>query len=229
MNDYFQIAVDGPVAAGKGTICRLVAERLDMLYVDTGAMYRVAALIAKRHNLKYSDQDKILPLLKKSKIELHKPTIQEKDGRLVTVLLDGEDVSWEIRTPEISQAVPVVSQLKKVREILVQKQQEIAEDQDVVMEGRDITYRVLPDANLKIFLTAADFVRARRRHLDLLSKGEDVTYDQVYKALVERDQLDSTRAVDPLMIVEDAWVVDTSDLSIEKVVSMIVERVGGIR
>jgi len=224
MNNIFQIAIDGPVAAGKGTVSRLVAERLGFLYVDTGAMYRVAALLATRNQVDWQAEAQIVQLLEQTKLELRLPTENEKDGRLITVILNGEDVSWAIRTEEMSMGASAVSQHKRVREVLVYKQQEIAAVQNVVMEGRDITYRVLPQAQIKIYLTGSDVVRAKRRHLQLLTKGQDLSYEQVLAELQRRDEQDKNRVHDPLQIVSEAWVIDTSDLEIEKVVEMIVER-----
>lgn len=221
---YFQIAIDGPVAAGKGTVSRLVAERLNFLYIDTGAMYRVTAYLALQHAIEYSDIEGLVAILKKTNIEMSNPTPEELDGRLTTVLVDGDDVSWKIRTEAVGNGASQVAQLKAVREILVEKQQEIAASQNVVMEGRDITYRVLPHAQLKIYLTGKDFVRANRRHLQLQSRGVDVTFNEVFLDLKERDSLDMNRETDPLQIVDDAWVLDTSDLTIRQVVEMIVSK-----
>lgn len=220
----FQIAIDGPVAAGKGTVSRLVAERLGMDYIDTGAMYRTTAYMALQHHVPYEDEAKLVELINHSEMDVRTPTEEERDGRLATVTLDGEDISWKIRTEEVSQGSSKVSTLPKVRKALVAKQQQIAQNKDVVMEGRDITYRVLPDADLKIYLTASDTVRAKRRHQQLLTKGEDVTFAEVYQDLLERDQRDMTRSADPLQITDDAWVVDSSDLSIENVVQTIVNK-----
>lgn len=221
---YFQIAIDGPVAAGKGTVSRLVAERLNFLYVDTGAMYRVTAFLALKHTIEYSDIDGLVSILKETEIQMHNPTPEEADGRLTTVLLNGEDVSWKIRTEVVGKGAAQVAQIKEVREILVEKQQGIANTQNVVMEGRDITYRVLPDAQLKIYLTGKDFVRANRRHLQIQSRGIDASFDEVFIDLKERDNLDMTREADPLKIVDDAWVLDTSDFTIQQVVDMIVSK-----
>jgi len=221
----FQIAIDGPVAAGKGTVSRLVADKLGFLYVDTGAMYRVTALIGIRNQIDLSNQDLLAPLVQKAKIQMRNPSSEEKDGRLTTVLLDSEDVSWAIRTEDVSQGASKVAIHPKVRTVLVEKQQQIALKQDVVMEGRDITYRVLPDADLKIYLSANDIVRAKRRHHDLLTKGVDIEFDEVYTDLLERDHRDQTRSVDPLQIVPEAWVINTSDLSIQQVVALIVSKV----
>lgn len=220
----FHIAIDGPVAAGKGTISRLVAERLGFLYVDTGAMYRMTAFLALKNEVKFTDEDALANLAASAKMEMRTPTEDEKDGRLSTILLDGEDVSWKIRTEKVSLGASHVAKLPKVRQLLVKKQQEIAKDQDVIMEGRDITYRVLPHANLKIFLTGSDVVRAKRRLTQLLTKGEDVNFNQVLGDLATRDEQDMTRETDPLTIVPDAVVVDTSDLSIQQVVDLIVNK-----
>lgn len=225
----FHIAIDGPVAAGKGTVSRLVAERLGVLYVDTGAMYRMTALLAKRNGIAYDDAEKLLPLVRQAEMDMHPPSEEERDGRLSTVLLDGEDVSWKIRTEEISEGASQVAQLAAVRQELVKKQQAIASNKDVVMEGRDITFKVLPAAALKIFLTASDVVRAKRRHQQLLTKGEDVSFEEVYHELKMRDERDTSRATDPLHVVDDAWEVDTSDLSIEQVADLIASRAQTMR
>lgn len=221
----FHIAIDGPEAAGKGTVSRLVAERLGFVYIDTGAMYRMTALMAKQQGINFADEPGLVTALEKTQMDMRVPTGDEKDGRLITVLLNDEDVSWSIRTEEISVGASKVAQLAGVRKNLVAKQQLIAEGKSVVMEGRDITYRVLPNANLKIYLTGSDIVRAKRRHEQLLGKGVDVSFEEVYKELIERDKRDMTRANDPLQKVDDAWEVDTSDLQIEQVVEVIVARV----
>lgn len=225
----FQVAIDGPVAAGKGTVARLVAQRLHFLYIDTGAMYRATALLALQHHVKLSDEAKIVQLLSQTQLELHTPTETEQDGRLITVVLDGEDVSWKIRTKEITASSSMVAMLAKVRACLVEMQQKIAQTQDVVMEGRDISYRVLPTAQLKIYLDASAESRAKRRHFELQTRGEDVTFEKVYESLLQRDHQDMTRAADPLKITEGAWVLDTTTLSIEEVVDIIVARVNEMR
>ncbi len=223
-DEYFQIAIDGPVAAGKGTVSRLVADRLDFLYVDTGAMYRMAALSGIRHGIDLSQEKKIAALVRESEMRMRNPTEEEQDSRLTTVFLDGEDVSWKIRTEEVSQGSSKVAVHRQVRAALVKKQQEIAKRHNVIMEGRDITYKVLPDADLKIYLTASQIVRAKRRHFDLLSKGVGAEFEKVYQDLVERDRRDKNREVDPLQKVPEAWVINTTDLSIEKVVTLIVAK-----
>lgn len=224
--NVFQIAIDGPVAAGKGTVSRLIAKRLQFLYVDTGAMYRTSALIAYRAGIPFEDDKKVLEAVQQHTISMRPPTDDENDGRQCTVLLDGEDISWKIRTETISQGASIVAAHKILRAELVRQQQEIAKSQSVVMEGRDITFRVLPDANLKIFLTATDTERARRRHMELLEKGDDITFEAVHADLLQRDKRDMERDVDPLHIVLGAWVIDTSTLSIEDVVELVVAKVG---
>lgn len=221
---FFQIAIDGPVAAGKGTVSRLVAQRLNFLYVDTGAMYRVTAYLALQNNVDLSDVNQVVDLVRNASIEMHNPSPEEADGRLTTVLVDSEDVSWKIRTEAVGNGASKVAQIKEVREVLVEKQQKISESQNVVMEGRDITYRVLPNAQLKIYLTGKDFVRANRRHLQLQSRGYDVSFNEVFVDLIQRDQQDMNRENDPLQIVPEAWVLDTSDFTIRQVVEMIVSK-----
>lgn len=228
-NTHFRIAIDGPVAAGKGTTARLVANRLGFLYVDTGAMYRMTAYLGLQAGIDLNDEKKLEELIHSAKMEMRNPLEEEKDGRLTTVTLNGEDVSWKIRTEEVGQGASVVAQFPLVRKALVKQQQQIAASQSVVMEGRDITSVVLPEAELKIYLTANDVVRAKRRFLELQTRGVDTHFDEVFQDLLERDKRDMERETDPLKIVDDAWVVDTSDLSIEQVVDAIVARVRVVR
>lgn len=225
----FHIAIDGPVAAGSSTTSRLVAEKLGFLYVDTGAMYRAAAYLAKQNNVDVMDEEKVVALIRNAKIEMRNPLENEKDGRLITVLVDGEDVSWKIRTEEMSQGASKTSTLPGVRRVLVEKQQEIAKDQDVIMEGRDITFRVLPEADLKIFMTADLAERAKRLHLKAQIKGEDISLEEITEQTRIRDERDSGRETDPLHIVPGAWVIDTTLLSIDEVVEQIVDKVHSMR
>ena len=144
-------------------------------------------------------------------------------------MLNGEDTSWQIRTDEISRNTPVVAKHRKLREVLVEKQQQIAAHDDVVMEGRDITYKVLPDADLKIFMTASDVIRAKRRHMQMQSRGKDLSFEDTYQELLKRDKIDTERSVDPLKKVDEAMVVDTSDLTINQAVNMIEAQVRAIK
>lgn len=217
----FQIAIDGPVAAGKGTVAKLVAKRLNFLYIDTGATYRTAALLASQAGIDFDNETAIVALIEPAEITMHNPTPAESDGRQTTVIVNNQDVSWEIRTESMSLGASAVAKLPQVRQVLVKKQQAIAASQNVVMEGRDITYRVLPKAQLKIYLTADAKVRATRRHQELLVRGQDVTFDAVYQDLITRDKQDMERAADPLKIVPGSWVLDTTALSIEEVVDQI--------
>jgi cytidylate kinase len=221
----FQVAIDGPVAAGKSTTARLVASTLGFLYVDTGATYRTTALLAKRKGVNLMDEAAVAKALSDSKIEMHKPTAKEEDGRKVTLLLDGEDVSWEIRTEEISRGASQISQYAAVRRELVKLQQKIAADADVVMEGRDITYRVLPDAQLKIHLDASMETRVERWYKSFLNRGVQITMERAREDVTKRDDRDMHRKVDPLKIVEGAWVLDNTNLTIEQVVNQIVDKV----
>lgn len=225
MSTGFQIAIDGPVAAGKSTVARELAKKTSFVYVDTGAMYRAITLKAIRKNIPLDDEDKLMEMVRQTEIDVRVPKGKEVDGRLSTVLLDGEDVSWDIRTAKVSSVVAKVASLPRVREVLVPKQRLIAAGRKVVMEGRDITYVVLPDAELKIYLTANEVVRVERYFQMLKSKSDEVTEEYARKILKERDELDATREASPLRIVADAWVLDTSEMSIGEVVETIIERV----
>ena len=225
-SDFFQIAIDGPVAAGKGTASRLLAEKLNFLYVDTGAMYRAAALLAIQNKLDFDQEDEIVSLIAKSELEMRNPEgDKEADGRLTTLILNGEDVSWAIRTTKCSDGASKVAVLGEVRKILVEKQKKIAQTQDVVMEGRDITFKVLPEADLKIFLTADLAIRAKRRHLQYLTKGINKSLEEVTAEVKERDDRDMGRQIDPLHPTADSWVLDSTHLSIREVVSLIADKV----
>lgn len=227
MKKTFQIAIDGPVAAGKGTTAKLVAQRLGFLYVDTGAMYRALTLYIQNKNIPLTQEEKIVETLNldKPKVELKVPEGSEKDGRLCTVLLNGEDVSWKVRAEEVSRGVSVITQYGGVRNLITPLARKIAEKQNVVMEGRDITSVVLPKADLLIYMDADALERAKRRHRELLMRGEDITLELVHQDLIERDTRDSQREIAPLKKVEGAWIIDTTGLSIDLVADLIVERV----
>lgn len=212
------VAIDGPAGAGKSTVAKLVAKRLGYLYVDTGAMYRAVALKALRLGLDIHDEAKMSHLAQATEIVLR----QQSDGS-VQVLLDGEDVTEAIRTPEVSEASSVVSAHLGVREALTAKQKSLAERGGVVMEGRDVQTVVAPDAEVKIFLTASLEERARRRWLELRQRGVDIPYEQVLQDLRERDERDSNRSIAPLRKAPDAVEIDTTDMTINEVVDKIVE------
>jgi len=227
MKKTFQIAIDGPVAAGKGTTAKLVAQRLGFLYVDTGAMYRALTLYVQRAGIELDNEEGVVQKLSKDKPEvgLRVPVEAEKDGRLCTVLLNGEDVSWKVRTEEVSRGVSVITQYAGVRDMITPLARKIADENDVVMEGRDITSVVLPEADLLIYMDADSMERAKRRHRELLMRGEDISLEQVHKDLIERDERDSSRAIAPLKKVPGAWILDTTGMTIDQVAEVIVTRV----
>lgn len=214
------IAIDGPAGAGKSTVTKQVATKLGLLFLDTGAMYRSVTLAVLREGIDLRDQDRVQAIAAKSKIQLFANPIA---GQPMQVFLNGEDVTTEIRTAEVTANVSVIAAQPEVREILVKQQQLIGQDGGVVMEGRDIGTHVFPDAEVKIFLTASAEERAKRRHADLLSQGQ-VAPDlaTLEQEIQERDRKDSTRVHAPLVRAEDATLVNTDGLSIEEVVTAIV-------
>ncbi len=222
-NHFFQIAIDGPVAAGKGTVAKMLAADLHFLYVDTGAMYRTAGLLALENGeeISLNNQDKIVAKLQAADFHLEN-SLDEKGNLITLVSLNGEDVSDKIRTQKVSEAASKVATLPLVRKVLVEKQQNIAEKFNVVMEGRDIGLRVLPNAHLKLYLTADLEERARRRLAQNQNIDQDLDIETVKRQVMERDDLDMKREIDPLIIVPDAIVVDTTNLAVETVVANIV-------
>lgn len=218
------IAIDGPAGAGKSTIAKRVAEELNFMYVDTGALYRAVALCAIQKNIEPDDSQRVSEMLSEIKVQLAFNYRFEK-----VVLLDGRDVSSRIRTPEVSMAASKISALPQVRAYLLDLQRDIAKENNVIMDGRDIGTVVLPDAKVKIFLTASPQVRAERRYKELSEKGANVSFDEVLKDVNERDYNDSHRKTAPLKPAEDSVFVDTTDLdfeqSVEKIISVIKERI----
>lgn len=204
------VAIDGPSGAGKSTIARAAAGRLGFVYVDTGAMYRTIGLAVCRAGVQLGDTAGILPVLPGIEVNL-----SYEDG-VQHVLLNGEDVSDLIRTPEMSKYASFVSAVPEVRAFLLDTQRDMAKKCSVIMDGRDIGTVILPDAEVKIFLTASPEARARRRYLELQQKGENVTLDEVLADMIQRDRDDTTRAEAPLRQAEDAVLVDTSELTLEE-------------
>lgn len=204
------IAVDGPSGAGKSTLCRALAKELGFIYVDTGAMYRAIALYALEKGADLNSEEAMAALLPDIDLDL-----VYRDGEQ-RVYLCGRDVSDEIRTPEVSMATSAVSRFPAVRAFLLESQRGLARRGDVLMDGRDIGTVVLPDAQLKIFLTASPEDRARRRYEELILRGEEVSREQVLADVIRRDQQDSSRLTAPLRPAEDAVVVDTSGNTFEE-------------
>lgn len=219
------IAIDGPAGAGKSTVARTAAERLGYIYVDTGALYRTVALAATRNGVLES-AEKTEQMLKDITVDL-----AFDDAGAQCVYLNGEDVSSLIRTPEISMAASNVSKIPAVRAFLLGLQRDIAAKNNVIMDGRDIATVVLPDAQVKIFLTASPECRAERRYKELLEKGENVKYDDVLADVNARDYQDSHREIAPLKPAEDSVIADTSGKSlpqsIEMIISVIKEKTNG--
>ena len=219
------IAIDGPAASGKSTIGGLLAERLDYLYLDTGAMYRAVTWAALQTGLDIADEAAISALARALNIEIARPV--RDDGRQYTVLANGEDVTWQIRDPEVDRYVSAVSAYPGVRQALTEQQRRIAGQGRVVMVGRDIGTVVIPDADLKIYLDASPEVRARRRYLEILGRGEEADYESILQDMRRRDRIDSQRQVAPLRAAEDAVRVDTDNLSIAEVLRVVESLVEG--
>lgn len=216
MSEKLIIAIDGPAGSGKSTTAKLLAKKLGYLYIDTGAMYRAVTLYAIKNNL-LDDEKKIIDLANQLNIQLKFENGQTK------VSVNGKDVTDEIRSLEVNQNVSPVSKIEGVRKILVQKQKQMGKNGGVVMEGRDITTVVFPNADVKIYLTASIDERARRRALEFAQKGQQVDIEQVKQNILERDRIDSSRDVSPLTKSPDAVEIDTSHLSIEQQVEQILE------
>lgn len=209
----FNIAIDGPSASGKSTIAKQLAKKLGFVHIDTGAMYRAVALICLNQDIDLNDEKACFNIVKDLKIELPEENL---------ILVNGQDVSLLIRNDKVSKAASQVSKHKSVRDVLVSIQRDIASKKGFVLDGRDITSVVLPDAEVKIFQTADASVRARRRYNELIKNGIKTTYEEVHSDLVERDERDMNRQESPLIKVEDAIEINTTSMSIEEVVSQIV-------
>lgn len=207
------VAIDGPSGAGKSTVARLLAERLGYLYIDTGAMFRTVALAVKRAMVKPDDDEALSRICASLEISF------ERDEKGCRVLSNGEDVSEAIRTPEISQLTSRISTKKAVRDILLHEQRRMGRSGNVVLEGRDIGSVVFPDAEVKFFLSASPEERGRRRYLELLAKGEDVTLEKTVAEVAARDARDEQREVAPLRMAGDAVLIDSTGVSIEDVLS----------
>ena len=211
------IAIDGPVGAGKSTVADAVAERLGILHLDTGAMYRALGLTALRRGIDTQDERAVVDLCLGLDISVR----HEADGQHTFV--EGEDVTGLIRTQEVSMAASTVSRYAEVRRAMVKVQQKLAAETDMLLDGRDICTTVLPNATAKIYLTAAAEERARRRWLELKEKGVPEPYEEVLQAVRDRDAQDMNRQVEPLRQAEDAVLVDSSELTFDQVVDTILD------
>ena len=216
----FAIAIDGPAGAGKSTIAKKVAKRLGAIYVDTGAMYRAIALFLIRQGISGDDSNAIEKSCDDASV-----TIEYKDGAQI-VILNGENVNDYLRNEEVGNMASKSSANGKVREKLVSLQRELARTKDVVMDGRDIGTVVLPDADLKIYLTASVKTRAQRRAKELIEKGEEADINIIEKEIRERDERDMTREISPLKKADDAIEIDSSDMTIEEVTDKIISLAG---
>ena len=213
------IAIDGPAGAGKSTVAKAVAKRFGYIYVDTGALYRSIGVNALKHGVETTDKEKVIALLPQTNVEL------KYINGVQRVFLNGEDVSEEIRFPEASMAASNVSAIPEVRAFLLDLQQEMANQHNVVMDGRDIGTVILPNAQYKFFLTASAEVRADRRYKELKEKGIDVDYNALLEEIKQRDYNDSHRETAPLKQADDAILIDSSYLTLEESIDAIASRI----
>lgn len=211
----FNVAIDGPAGAGKSTIAKMVAKKMNLIYVDTGSMYRAMALSCIRQGIEANDHERVAQAVKDLNI-----TLEYEDG-VQQVILNGENVNAYIRTEEVGNMTSAIATYGEVRERLVAMQQAIAREKAVIMDGRDIGTCVLKDAPVKIYLTAAPRTRAERRYLELKGKGQECDIDTIEKDIIDRDYRDMHREISPLKQAEDAILVDSSDMTIQQVVDAI--------
>lgn len=211
------IAIDGPAGAGKSTIAKAVSKKLNYIYVDTGALYRSIGYYSASKGANTKNKDEVIPLLSGIKVEL-----KFVEG-VQRVFLNGEDVSEKIRTPEMSMHASNVSAIKEVREFLFDLQRDIAKNNNIIMDGRDIGTVVLPNADVKIFLTASPEDRANRRYKEHIARGEQVDFDKLLGEIKERDYNDSHREIAPLKQADDAILVDTSGNSLEESIDLLTD------
>lgn len=209
------IAVDGPAGAGKSTVTKELAKRFNYIYIDTGAMYRAITLKALCEGIDVGNTAQLIDLTGRCRISFGN---MQQDVHSVSVFLDDNDVSLQIRNPEVTQNVSVVSQIPQIRELLMLQQRALAANGGVVMDGRDIGTVVLPDADIKFFLTASIDERTLRRYNELVEKGYSVDYAKLKEEILQRDEMDATRDVAPLKMANDAILIDTTNLTVEEVV-----------
>ena len=223
------ITIDGPAAAGKSALGERLADKLGYLFFDTGVLYRAVAYLAIAHCVEPTDEEGLTRLARNADITLSRPTVM--DGRQYTVHVEGQDVTWRLRHLDVERIVSPVAAVRGVREALRQRQRSIGLAGHVVMVGRDIGTVVLPEAEIKIFLTASLEERARRRYNEIINRGEQADYHQLLESMRRRDEIDSQRAVAPLKPADDAVIIDNDHLSIEDGVRLVQQlidtRVGG--
>lgn len=215
------LAIDGPPGAGKSTVGFRVAQALGMAFLDTGAMYRALALRALQLGADPEDEPELLKLLSSTEIRIL--PADRADGRRYTLIMDGEDVTWALRSPDVDRIVAIVAKHGEVRKAMVPLQRQLALQAPSVVVGRDIGTAVLPDADLKIFLDASPQERARRRWAELQALGEDISLQEVLEDILRREHLETTRAVSPLIVPPGAVVVDTDHLDVDAVVEVVLE------
>ena len=215
------IALDGPAASGKSTVGRRLADALGYLFFDTGIMYRAVTWIALNHDMNLRDEESITEMARSAQIDIRQPS--QNDGRACDIVVGEKDITWDVRSGDVDANVSVVSAYAGVRKALSEHQRRIGMRGKVVMVGRDIGTVVLPEADLKVYMDASAEERARRRYNEITSRGEQADYDEILKKMIERDRLDSTRAVAPLRPADDALVLDTDKLSEEQVFIRILE------
>ncbi|MBP6209335.1 MAG: (d)CMP kinase [Anaerolineales bacterium] len=215
------IALDGPAASGKSTLGRSVADALGFLFFDTGVMYRAITWIALQHDMDLSNESAVVSLAQTAQIDIRPPS--KNDGRSCDVLIGDKDVTWDMRDGSVDANVSVVSAYAGVRKALSEQQRRIGLRGKVIMVGRDIGTVVLPEADLKIYLDASAEERARRRYDEIIARGEQANYDEILRKVIERDRIDSTRAVAPLRPAEDAVIIDSDKLTAEQVLTRVME------
>lgn len=216
MSKTLTIAIDGPAASGKSTVAEILAEKLNLLYLDTGAMYRAVTLAALNQLNGVADEIQVSNLSKKIKIDIQPAA--KRDRRMNVVLLDGIDVTRDIRSCEVNANVSAVSAYPIVRDEMTHQQRRIGHRGNVVMVGRDIGTIVMPDADLKFYIEASAEVRAERRHLEVNQRGSKETYDEILSSLKKRDEIDSNRVIAPLKPAEDAIIINTDHLTKDEVI-----------
>ena len=213
------IGIDGPAGAGKSTVAKRIAQALGIPYLDTGAMYRATAVAAKKHGIGFTDEERLSEFVRTLNVRV------QYLGSEQHMLVDGEDVTGQLRTEEISQGASLVSRVPAVRDRMVELQREVAHAQRVVMDGRDICTNVLPDTPYKFFITASAEERANRRYKQLLEAGQEVDYDTIYQDILRRDRQDSERAYKPLYCGADTKLIDTTNMTIEEATEAVLREV----